>query len=528
MKQLLPIPFITVGNKGLNKAESSHTDLGPDWALELRNAVYDDSGRIASRKGWLKSNATPITGSPTVVQMAELVKADGTVAVLSCANNKLWNGVVTPADVTGALAITNNNWQMVNFLDNMFGFQQGHTPFKWTGTGNAVAMTAASGALPTGNAGCAAFGRLWVVDADGFTIKYCGLLDDTNWGAAGSGSINMRSVWTKGTDTVQGIYAFGGKLAVYGKRHIIVFVDGAPGTNANIGLNPTTMVVSDTIEGTGLLGRDTVQSVGEGDNYYLSPTGVQSLARVIVNKNNPLESLDPQTREYVNGYAGLETPSAIRSLYSPADRFYLLILPAATRCFCYDTRKQNDDGTSRVTEWDHIAPFCGVTRVDKTVYMGFASGTIGFHTGYQDNLTGYTFTYTSPNMSVGPDYENKLKILKNIKSVLFTTATNTVTYSWGFDFAGVQNAANQSVAGGKIPEYGTAEYGANGVYNINDLTAGAGVNISEYAGGLSLRVISIPGSGSGRWVQVSISATINGSSFAVQELDAYVKIGNFR
>lgn len=528
MQQLLPIPLITIGHKGLNKAEGSLTTISPDWASELQNAVFDDSGRMASRKGWLKQNASAIAGTPNVVAMTENLTAAGASAVLSAANLKLYEGVSSLTERTGALVITGNNWQMVQFLDVTFGFQQSHTPFKWTPGGNAVVMTAASGTLPTGNCVCAAFGRLWALDADGYTIKYCGLLDDTNWGNAGSGSINMRGIWTKGTDTVQGIYAFGAALAVFGKRQIVIFRDGAPGTNANLGINPSTMIVSDTVEGTGLLGRDTVQSIGEGDLWYLSPTGVQSLARVIEQKNNPLQALDPQTREYIYGYAGSETPSAMRSIYSPQDRFYLLVLPTAQRCFAFDTRRMLDDGSARVTEWTHIGCYTALARADKSVLMGFAGGFIGLYSGYQDNLTSYRFVYASLNISVGPDYENKRKILKSLKSIVFTSGSATIIYQWGFDFAGLVSSGQVPLTGGNTPEYGTAEFGANGVYNVTDGTAVAGVNVSYYAGGLSLKNVNVSGSGTGRWVQFGVQMDVMGYSLAIQELDAYVKIGNFQ
>ena len=528
MQQLLPLSLVSLGHKGLNKAEASHTNLGMEWAVELQNVIYDDSGRLATRKGWSKTNSA-ISGNPNIVAMTEFVKADGTTKVImSGSDNKLYADHITPASITGALTITAPNWQMVNFMDNTYGWQQAHTPWKYTGAGNAAVLVAASGTLPTGNCVCAAFGRLWALDADGFTIKYCGLLDDANWGNAGSGSINMRGIWTKGTDTVQGIYAVGAALVVFGLRHIIVFRDGAPGTNANLGMNPTTMIVSDTIEGTGLMGRDSAQATGEGDLYFLSPTGIQSFARIIVNKNNPIQALDPQIREYVHGYATNETVSSIRSFYSPNDRFYVLILPSTGRDFCYDTRTMNDDGSLRATEWTHIAPLCGLTRTNRDVLLGFSTGSVGQYTGYQDNLTSYNWLYNSPNSAIGPDYENKIKMLKRIKAITFSGGSNTVALSWGLDFLGLNGTVSIPLPGGSVSEYGTAEYGTNGKYNVNDPAAVAGVNYAEYGQNLAIQIIQGSTTGSGRWIQMGCSITINGFAFALQELDVFCKIGNFR
>lgn len=528
MQQLLPVALVSIGHKGLNKAEASHTNLGMEWAIELQNIIYDDSGRLAARKGWAQQNSA-IAGTPNIVSMAELVTSAGTTKVVFCgSDNILYADHLTPASIKGAVVITAPNFQMVSFMDNLYGFQQGHTPWKYTGAGNAASMTAASGSLPTGNCVLAAFGRIWALDSDGFTIKYCGLLDDTNWGNAGSGSINMRAIWTKGVDTVRGIYAVGASIVVFADRQIVVFRDNAPGTNANLGLNPATMAVSDTIEGTGLMGRDTVQATGQGDLLFLSPTGVQSIARLIVNKNNPIAAVDPQIREYVHAYASSESVSSIRSLYSPDDRFYLLILPTSGRNFCYDTRQQNEDGSLRASEWTHIAPLCGIARSNRNVLLGFNTGKIGLYSAYQDGGTGYGYVYNSPNFALGPDYENKIKILKRLRAITFSGGTNTVNLQWGVDFQGLTGSVTVTLPGGSVTEYGTGEYGTNGKYNVNDAAAVAGVNYAEYGQNLSIAVTQGPTNGAGRWVQIGASTTINGNAFALQELDVYCKIGNFR
>jgi hypothetical protein len=528
---LRPIPLITPGFFGLNTANAASSALGPEWALTCQNSYFDANGRLAARKGWAQQNPSAISGTPTVQQIFEYVKGDATTQIVSAANNKLYSGTTTPTDVTGTLTITANNWQFQNWNDKVVGWQAAHTPIVWSGSGNFTVITAASGSLPTGNCVCAAFGRLWALDSDNNTIKYCGLLDETNWGAAGSGSINMRSIWTNGTDQVIGISAVGANLVVFGTKHIILFTDGR---GSPLGLDPAQLYVSDTIEGTGLLSRDTVVKQGTGDLLYVSPTGLQSLARVLENKSNPILSLDLHVWDYVNSFYANENAAYVRALYSPTDKFYLLILPTSGEVFCYDTRKPITgspyvvDGSLRVTEWI-MTPACGVTRANKQVVFGFAGGFLGLYSGFTDNAAQYRYSWASPNMSnmlpQDEELENRLKIPKRLGSILFTQASNSLVFKWGYDFFGFQFTYTTNVLGGQIPEYGRAEYGSNGVYEVNDPSAVAGVNYAEYAGALVLRMTSVPMAGTGRWIQLGLDVEINGSDFAIQQLDMYIKAG---
>ena len=61
--KLLPVQIRSPGRLGLN-TQSSSLGLGPEWVLFLDNAVFDDLGRIAARKGMLKVTTTPISGNP--------------------------------------------------------------------------------------------------------------------------------------------------------------------------------------------------------------------------------------------------------------------------------------------------------------------------------------------------------------------------------------------------------------------------------------------------------------------------------
>lgn len=584
--QLVPVPLVTPGFKGLNKAQASVPDLDPGWAIECQNFIFDQSGRLASRNGWLAQTTIPIAGSPQIKSMGELALANGSVFVVSAANNKLYSGTTALTDITGSLTITGDNWQWVTFNGAIYGIQSGHPLITWNGTGNFAlaglappksftasiapaagatppimtvtavasgvlgtgdlitsgaavgtqivaqlsgvtgstgtyqvnvsqtvgsgAMTVAAGVVPNGGScGLAAFGRLWILGSDNQTISYCALLDATTWNGVGAGSLNMGTVWTRGIDQVIGIGAAGSKLVIFGTKQIVIYADSTGAVN---GLNPQNLYVYDTIEGTGLAARDTIQSTGEGDLTFLSPTGVQSLQRLLSSgKDNPVASLDPQIRDYFNGYFVNEPIAGIRSAYSPVQRFYLILLPVSGRIFCYDTRHKLQDGSLRVTEWPSITWDAIVSRKNGDVLVGDA-GVVGLYSGYFDNNGSYLIVYNSPNLALSGEgegnYENRMKILKRLKAVLYFGGNSTVTFSWGVDFLGLSQTQQVSLMGA-LSEYGIAQY-----------------NINEYGGGAGLQILGLPLSLSGRWIQFGFTASVAGSQIAIQQLDAFVKIGN--
>ena len=382
------------------------------------------------------------------------------------------------------------------------------------------ALTVAAGTVPTGgNAILSAFGRLWVVGADLQTISYCALLDATTWNGVSAGSLNMATVWTKGTDSVIAVAAAGAKLVVFGGKQIIIYADSA---GSALGLNPQNLYGYDTIEGTGCAARDTVQSTGEGDLTFLSYTGVQSLGRLLAaGRDNPVAALDTHIHDYFNGYFANEVVNGVRSAYSPANRQYIILLPVSQQAFCYDTRYklQGDPNTAklgelpgalRVTQWGPVTWSSLVNRASNVVLFG-ENGTVGQYGGYFDNLKSYTVTYASPNVATlptTPNFENHMKILKRLKAVLYTGGTTVVNFFWGVDFGGLTQTKSITLPG-SLSEYNLAQFGIN-----------------EFGGGAGLSIQGVPLSNSGRWMQFGLTAVVNGYVFALQQLDAFVKIGN--
>src|SRR5690606_28370801 len=301
MAQVLPVTLVSPGRRGLNK-ERSNDLLGAEWATEALNCVLNREGRLAARKGWSNQTTGAVSDNASIAVLFEYLQADGTGQMIVAADNKIFKDVDdftdNANDITPSSAPSANDWQFVNFNDKVLGFQQDHTPIVWDGSSTFADLSASSGTLPKGNAACAAFGRIWAIDDDGQTIKYCALLDETKWAEAdGGGSLDMRNVWTQGMDRAIAIIAFGANLVVFGRNHIIFYADDS---GSVLGVNPDQLYVVDTIEGTGTVARDSVQALGEGDIAYLSRHGIQLLGRVVRARSNPSVTVSKNIRTYLS------------------------------------------------------------------------------------------------------------------------------------------------------------------------------------------------------------------------------------
>jgi hypothetical protein len=501
---LVRLALTTPAFKGLNK-QAETSILGPEWATICTNVVFDAAGRVSARKGWTNVTGTPMTGTPVVEQIHEHVFEDGTVGLISAAGSKLWSGFSTPADITGTATVTvGNNWQFVNFNGKCIGVQQGEAPIIRS-SGNFADLVAASGSVPQGNCAVVHSGRVWVADSDKQVIKYSALLDETHW-TTGAGNIDMSSVWPQGTDEIIALAMFNGAMVVFGKNRIVLFGDGA---GSALGINPSNIYVYDTIVGTGCIARDSVQQIDGGDILFLSTQGVQSLGRLIQQKSNPITNVSANIRDYMNGMVASETKSKIRGIYSPEESLYLLLLPSINKAFAFDTSGKLEDGSLRVTEWDYMAR-TGTRALDGTLYLSLsagAGGKLGTYSGYSDNGTIYNFDYASAWLDLGEDAAQYIKILKNIRGILYISGSFDAQLKWDLDFEG--NFETRSLA---IFAPGTSEW------NIMEWGVG------EWSGGLALRFIQSPAAGSGQYVRVGLQAGVT-NQIAVQELTLYTKIG---
>lgn len=553
--KLQPISVAAPGFYGLNKQQSA-ASLDANWAIEAYNAVIDDSGRIAARKGYTQETDSPIAGTPDIEQLHEYRMDDGTTSIIAAANSKIYESTdsgATLTDKTGSLSITNNAWQFNNFNANVIGHQDGEDPVIYTGTGNftplhseiddwaastayavgdvvkavsspdstiyfhctsagtsdsteptwdtTVGNTTADNTVtwttrefPRGDAAIAAYGRIWTTDSTKTVVHYSDLLLGHKYSGGSSGSIDLKSVWTHGMDQIVAFGAFNGHIIIFGKRSITIYSSADDVSN---------IALVEVIKSDGCIARDSVQDTGT-DLIFLSATGVRSLQRTIQEKSMPLNDVSKNVRDYLTTLVKNETKSQIRSAYSEFNGFYILVLPSAMLVFCFDMRFPLKDGAARVTTWNAIEPKSLLATVDDELYIGKA-GLIGKYSGYNDNADTYVLTYRSAwnNMN-----NTQIKIPKKMRVTVIGGYGYTINFKWAFDYAYIKSTLGGGVDSQLAAEWSEAEW-----------------NVGEWSGGSTLATSEIHMTGSGEVLQFGWNVTINGQSISFQKVDIFIKAG---
>jgi hypothetical protein len=516
MSQALQTASISApGFFGLN-TQDSPLDLAAGFALVATNCVIDQYGRIGSRKGWARVNASAgALGANAPAVIHELVQTDGTLTILFAGNNKLFkldssNAVVELTYGGGGTAptITADNWSCASLNGITYFFQTGHDPLIFdpavsTTTFRRVSeKTGYVGTVPSGNIAISAYGRLWVADTatDNTTVFFSDLLAGHVWSTGTAGSLNVNLVWPNGADNITGLAAHNNFLIIFGQRQILVY-SGAT--------TPATITLADTVAGIGCIARDSIQSTGK-DVLFLSNSGVRSFARTVIEKSVPIGDLSKNVRsDFMSIIAG-ETLANIKSVYSETEAFYLITLPFVKEVFCFDTRGQLQDGSFRVTTWDSIEPTALLSRRNGDLLLGKTSY-IAKYTGSQDDTSAYRLLYYTNHADLGN--ANVTSLLKRLKVVVIGGTNQFVTIKWGFDFSTNYLANNVQIPTQAVSEYGIAEYGANATV------------IAQYANGVALQTLSVSASGSGKIVQTGYETNINGSALSIQRIEIQSKDG---
>jgi len=503
------------GFYGLN-TQDSPLDLNAGFALVATNCIIDQYGRIGSRKGWSRVNASSgDLGANDVKVIHELVQADGTLTVLFAGNNKIFKlsstNVVTELTYGGggtAPTITASNWQCASLNGITYFFQSGFNPLIYdpavsTTTYRRVSeKTGYVATAPNADICISAFGRLWAANTttDNATVYFSDLLTGHVWSTGTAGTLDVSRVWANGSDQITGLAAHNGFLFIFGKRQILVYANAT---------TPATMQLSDTVEGIGCIARDSIQTTST-DVLFLSNSGVRSLMRTIQEKSAPERDLSKNIRNDLMSAVAGETLTNVKSVYSEREAFYLLVTPSIDTTWCFDTKAYLPDGSARVTTWDSITPKSFLSRRDGTVYIG-QNGYVGLYNTYQDYLSSYRMLYYTNHADLGN--QNVTSILKKLSVVVIGGTNQTMTFKWGFDFKTNYLSDNATIPSQGVSYYGVAEYGANAT------------TIAYYSDGIALQTLVVAATGSGKVVQTGYETEINGSALSIQKIEIQAKNG---
>jgi hypothetical protein len=503
------------GFYGLN-TQDSPLDLNAGFALVATNCIIDQYGRIGSRQGWSRVNASSGNlGANDVKVIHELVQEDGSLTVLFTGNNKLFkldgsNNVVELTYGGGGTAptITASNWQCASLNQITYFFQSGfnaliYDPAVSTTTYRRVSeKTGYVATVPDADIVISAFGRLWAANtnSDNSTVFFSDLIAGHVWSTGTAGSLDVSRVWVNGSDQITGLAAHNGFLFIFGKRQILVYANAT---------TPATMQLSDTVEGIGCIARDSIQTTST-DVLFLSNSGVRSLMRTIQEKSAPERDLSKNIRNDLMGTVAGETLANIKSVYSERQAFYLLVTPSIDTTWCFDTKAFLPDGAARVTTWDSITPKSLLSKRDGSLLVG-QNGYVGLYNTYQDYDQAYRFLYYTNHADLGD--QNVTSILKKLSIVVIGGTNQDVTFKWGFDFKTNYLSDNASIPEQDVYYYGIAEYGANAT------------TVAYYSDGVALQTLNVSASGAGKVVQTGYEADINGTALSIQKIEIQAKRG---
>ena len=490
------------GFKGLNTQDSPVTQ-DPAFASVAENAVIDKFGRIAARKGIKKitSSATPLGSSSGIEAVFEFCARNGTKTVFSAGNNKIFTGTSTLSEVTlpGGYSITANNWKIVSFNNDVYFFQSGHAALmSVAGSTTLTAVVNGAHAAPAANEVLASFGRLWAADVanNSYTVYWSDLLDGDDWHGGSAGSLDITTVWPTGYDEIVALQEFNNFLVIFGKRSILIY-SGAS--------SPSSMTLSDTITGIGCIARDSIQAIGT-DLIFLSDSGLRSLGRVIQEKSNPIGNVSKNVRDTLMASVTSET-GIIKSVYSPEESFYLLLLPTSSEVYVFDMRGTLEDGSYRATTWKDVSLLCGTRTTEGLLYLGSSKG-INQYDGFLDDTATYTIKYFTNPMSFGDP--SKIKMLKEISFTVIGGSESQVIGNWAYDYKEDYSTQSFTIAKSNQAEYGISEYN---------------VATSQYGVSNVIDIASIKATGSGKVATIGIEATIDGGSLSIQELNTEALLG---
>ena len=509
-KPLQSASIAAPGFFGLNTQESSIT-LAAGFALQADNCVIDKYGRLGARKGW--KYLTSGHDGVNLKGAHEFIDINGTRYVGAWSNTNFYmvsGSNLNAVTYTGDNVLTNADWQAASLNDAAFLFDRNYKPIYFspsTGTLSDV-EDAGHGVPPRGNTVLSAYGRLWVagVDNNRSMLYWSDLLDGTNWNSGTSGSLDLAAVLVNGNDEIIGLGAHAGRLIIFCKDNVIIYQD----TDGDTSLDPMTMRLVETIHGVGCVARDSIQNTGT-DILFLAKDGLRSLGRLIQEKSQPMRDLSKNVRDDLVRDVWATDPTTIKSVYSATEAFYLLLIPEYQRIYCFDGRSALEDGSARVTIWDHQTHTNMIEMYDEQIgrdelYFTNVNG-IADYAGYQDNGQPYTVRYYTNYFDFGDS--TKQKMMKRVGVTLIGGSGQQFVLKVGYDYEDNYLSYPVSVAQQYNAEYGAAEYNTQAEYTIGTLAD----------------TVRAPMGGSGGVLQLGIEAVINGAQLSVQKLDMYVKEG---
>jgi hypothetical protein len=459
--------------------------------------VIDNAGRAAARKGWedLTTSGSHAAATESIFEYIESATAR---QVISAGGGKIYSGTTTLTDVTGALTPSNDDWLFLNYNGKCVGVQGGETAIVKTGAGNFAAIAAATGTVPSGNAGLSAFGRLWITSSDEITIQYCDSLKETEWDNAGSGAIDTSNVWPDGLDKVMALAEFQNRLIVFGRRSILIYTGADDPKNS--------LVLEDIIVSGGTVSRDSVVHTGN-DLLYLARDGLASLQRGIQFSTLPLQALSDTVRADITTDIA-QASTSIKCCYSRDEG--ALLCKIGQTYYYFDVRRPLETGDLIASKWTDIGyQSLHYSEVDGTLYLG-QTGVVAKYAGYTDDGASYRLRLRTPWLE--PAQGGVTFIPKSALLTVITRGGYNVSLGRAFDFDEAFRFEQKGLSASETAsEWNVAKWSGD--------EAQQPTPVAEWSGaGNRVKQLRFDLGGEGERMALELTLLVDGFAFSLQQI----------
>ena len=535
-KQLSYTPLDNIGLNGLNTQDNPAT-LDPSWLVRAENIVLRESGRISFRKGLKQlvlANTDGTSSAPLKIGSIIEHTAGSVVKICAGIGTKIYTVDFATPDTPWTATFTagtDSDWQFVNFNKQIYGFQAGNPPIKFSSGSWSITSTKPAGVTTFDpSCGMGYYGRNWVggVSEARDVMYYTDTLQGDNWTTGAFGSIDLNTVW--GTDVIVAIAPFYGKLVIFGKHNIVIY---------NNPSDPTNMSLDEVIRGVGCTSRDTVQAVGD-DLLFLSDTGLKSLNRTTELDKVPLADYSPSIKDTLT--RNISQSSNVKATYVENEGVYAMSFVDLNITYVFDMKHLTPNKSPRVTTWyfdSDREPTSLAYTESKGFLLGQKKGSIATYEGYFDkdysgSAVHTSHSYTGSFLTTWLDLGGSVyaALLKKLKAVISGGSGTNIGLKWYKDFSLTPSKSSQfqlnPTTTGTVSLWGASSslYGATTVTHTH--VAATHPASSTYAPVYGLKEYQLNLTGSAKFLQIEMSAETKGFVASLQTLTLLTKQGKIR
>ena len=513
MGQIQVFPLGAVGNLGQN-TQSNPVDLAPVFVTEVKNAVFDEGGRIAARKSLMLT--TEDDGELGATNALERVfrhnHIDGTSTYISAGYGEVFTGIDTIASFYTASDTDKNRWQFASLNGYLYMAQSGED-FKEVDETDFTTLATISTPAGVAGANCvhSAFGRLWAANGGNDYILYWSVLQDgADFAGVGSGSLDMSTIFVNGKDSIVAVSSHNKNIIVFCRNSIYVFGLAA---DLDPGNSTTPIYLITAVNHIGCVARDSVVSTAD-DIFFLSDDGVRSLRRALENSGEQMKLTDVTklNNALIKTKIRNSTAADITAAYWPNEGWYLLFLPDFNEVWVFDTGRQvQDTQTPALLVWNVVnrPVYHAAYWTDDELYFAGVGGVYDYQA--YDSTDDYDLVLTTGWLSMQDP--SALKHLKKMLLNLNGGASSTGVLKWNVDFDTSKNFSRTFTFGDSAVtyEYGTAEYG-----------------LAEYGIATAIEDIYIQIGNSAKFVRFTLTIPIDGKQVSINNAQLYMTKGRIR